>query len=209
MKKQLTMLVAVGMLVALAGTANAGIITPTDATSTSTIGGHRTIDTTIDSSGLSSGGLSGDILAETHTRANPTDDPETDNYWLSAKNATSLELIFTIPLSDIDSIHQWMYDNDNLVTNRRGLKTFDISFSRNGGTSYFSSIAAATLGDFSKAITLGQEAAQTKTFAEQTGVDTIKLSNITNFGEPYFGLSEIRFGGTAVPERGVEARPQK
>ncbi len=178
-----------------------GIIEPSGATATSTIDTTRTIDKTIDSSGLSGGGASGDILTETHLRTLNGDGTQ-NHYWISAKDPVDLELVFDLDgLYAIDSIHQWMHDNDG-GANNRGLKTFDISFSNDGGATYFSAIEAATLGDFTMApTTVGKEPAQTKAITgPASGANTIKLSNISNFGNDYYGLLEIRFGGTLIPE---------
>jgi hypothetical protein len=202
MKTTRNMLTAVMMMAAIglaAGAARAAtIVTPTGASSSTTIGSPRIIDATIDGSDLSSGGLSGDILSETHA---PNNDKA--GYWLSASGAPSggEVLEFTIPKSDIDAIHHWVYTRNGETD--RGLKTFDISFSTDNGATFPTTITAATLGDFSGPPPVAALLPQSKTFALQSGVTDIRLSNLVNFGDSsYIGLSEIRFGGPEgeVPE---------
>ena len=85
------------------------IITPTNATSTTWIGsGGRTIATTIDGSGLSSGGSSGNITNETHS----SNDANDAKYWLSdstamggAPTSATETLVFMLPEpSTVDTI---------------------------------------------------------------------------------------------------------
>ena len=199
-RNMLTVVVMVAAIALLAGAARAAtIVTPTAATSTTTIGSPRTIDKTIDGTGLSGGGTSGDILSETHSPNNSNTGP----YWLSASGAPSRDevLDFTIVKSDIDAIHHWVYTRNGETD--RGLKTFDISFSTDDGVTFPTKISAATLGDFSGPPPVADLLPQTKTFALQSGVTDIRLSNLVNFGDPsYIGLSEVRFGGpdSEVPE---------
>jgi hypothetical protein len=187
----------------LAGHAQAAIITPSAATSTSTIGGSRTIVEVINGSDLSAGGASGDILSETH-------DPLSDKagYWLSANGAGNAPIteILTFDLGgtfNVDAVHLWNYDRggDNPT---RAIKTFDISFSTNNGVSYDTTVTGATLGDFVGANNPrvnGEIAVQTKTFAVQSDVTNIKIDNIVIQGpNAYIGFAEIRFGATEIPE---------
>lgn len=187
----------------LAGHTQAAIITPVSATSSTTIGGSRTIGYTIDGSDLSAGGASGDILSETH-------DPLTDSagYWLSAKDAGDAPIteVLTFDLGgtfNVDAVHLWNYDRggDNPT---RAIKTFDISFSTNNGVSYDTTVTGATLGDFLGADNPrvnGEIAVQTKTFAVQSDVTNIKIDNIVIQGtNDYIGFAEIRFGETVIPE---------
>ncbi len=184
----------------------AEIITPTAATSTTTIGGSRTIAYTIDGSDLSAGGSSGDILTETHDQCT-----DSAGYWLSGDGAgsdTNEVIEFTLPsASDVNAVHLWTYWRGT-DSPTRGIKTVDISFSTDGGSTYPTTITGATLGDFlqgdnTAAQSDNETAVQTKTFATQTGVTHIKLTNIINFGNAYIGMSEIRFGGPdAAPAPG-------
>ncbi|MCH7228855.1 DUF6288 domain-containing protein, partial [Haloferula sp. A504] len=173
------------------------IITPVAATSTTTIGAPRTLTATIDGSGLSGGGVSGDILSETVGYVGA------DDHWLSASNAiddaanfrsTTEVLTYTLAeASSVDSIHLWPYIRSQ---NERGLRTFDLSFSFDGGSTYPVTIDAVTLGDFLIGPTGGSDGVQTRNFAEQTGVTHIRLTNLTTFGSTsYIGIAEIRFGG--------------
>ena len=83
MKTTLPLAALAGLALTASATA-AVIIIPTGATSTTTIGGSRTIGATIDSSDLSGGGTSGDIPAETHQVNN-----DSAGYWLSGSGAVS------------------------------------------------------------------------------------------------------------------------
>jgi len=177
----------------LAGTAKAAVITPTGASSTTTVGGSRTIAYTIDGSDLSLGGLSGDIPNETHAV-----NSDSAGYWLSGSGAPSGTevLTFAIPTSDVNSIYHWRYSRSGATG--RALKTFDISFSTDDGASFPTTITAAALGTFALP-SVAALPAETKTFALQTGVTHIRLSNLQNWGDgSYFGLSEIRFGTPEV-----------
>jgi MYXO-CTERM domain-containing protein len=181
------------VVTAAISTAHAAIITPTDATSTSYIGsGGRTIDKTIDGSGLSSGGLSGDVLSETHSLVY---EDGNDHYWLSARDAgRSGNEVLTFDLGeafDVDAVHIWQYAIAN--DTRRQIANADLTFSSDG-VNYgdlrqvsFSSVSATTLNS------------QSRTFSTVSNVTHIKMV-VTNSSD-YIGLSEIRFGGTAaVPE---------
>ena len=196
-RKHTLTLAASALLIAVGTSADAAVITPTSATSTSTIGGVRTIDKTIDASDLSAGGLSGDILSETHTN----NDSNSGGYWLSTNtggNVAGEVLTFTLEeATDISGIHMWGYER--IGSTSRTMKTFDLSFSTDGGANYTTTIAKASLGNF--AAPNDPIGVQTKTFATVSGVTTIKISNIENFGDAnYVGLSEIRF--EVVPEPG-------
>ncbi len=191
-------------LALLAGSANAAIITPTGATSSTSIGsGGRVIGETIDSSGLSGGGASGNILLETHD-LNTHNGPD---YWLSGNGAGNSpyteELIFDLGGTfNVDAIHVWSYDRSG--DNRgRAIKDIDISFSKDGGTAYGNKILGTSIADFLRNDVIGRVndeiPVQSRTFATVSGVTHIKLDNIVNHGNAYIGISEIRFGGV-VPE---------
>ena len=196
-------IVALFAVVLCTATTNAAtIVAPTLATSTTTIGvGSRTIDKTIDGSGLSSGGTSGDILTETHN-----DGYTNATYWLSASSAmggstTSTTEVLTFDLGgpyDVHTIYLWPY---NRAENSRGIRTFDIAFSTNGGSSFSSPVAAASLGmsDFPQGVNNGPSSVAARTITQQAGVTDIELTGLTTFGSTsYVALMEIRFG--VVPE---------
>ena len=186
------LLLAVGVSSASA----AVLITPDGATSSTTVGGTRTIAEAINNSDLSGTGIS---VTETHLI-----NSDSAGYWLSASTAVgsgtetiSFDLGGTY---DVDTIHQWVYTRSGAT--KRGLQTFDIAFSTNNGVSYSTAVTAASLsmGAFTEPAVTALPA-QTRTFTEQTGVTNIQFSNLQNFGDTsYFGLSEIKFEGTAVPE---------
>ncbi|MGB1128574.1 MAG: Ig-like domain-containing protein, partial [Haloferula sp.] len=170
--------------------ASSVVITPSVATTAFNIGGSRSLDKTIDSSGLSGGGISGDILSETHTN-----NSSGDAYWLSNSTGGNVDdIVLTYELaaaSDVNEIHLWGYYRGGTS---RSIQNFDLSFSTDGGATFPTTISKATLGNF-----VGPAdpiAVQTKAFALQAGVTHIRMSNFTNFGDSnYLGLSEIRFGG--------------
>ncbi len=187
----------VGLTPTLVKAQDPDCITPVSAASTTTVGGSRTIDYTIDGSDLSSGGASTDVPAETHQV-----NSDSAGYWLSGSGAVSGSEVLTFDLGgtfDVTGIHQWLYTRTGPETDR-GFKTFDVYVSTDGGSSYSLGVSAATLGDFAEPA-VGDLPAVTKTFATQSGVTHIELRNLVNFGDPsFYGLSEIRFqGGPAVP----------
>lgn len=202
MKKSITanffsFVIAVAGVAMISGTCLADIITPDSATSTTTIGGSRTIDAAIDGTLLSSEGTSGDILSETVAYAGNS------GHWLSASSAiddddnfrsTTEELTFDLGGTfDVDAFHLWPYVR---AESRRGLSSFDISFSSDG-VNYSSTI---TLSGFTKGTSSG-EPVQTQTFALQSGVTHIQMTNLTTFDSTdYIAVSELRFGGPTIPE---------
>lgn len=200
MKSKLPIFLAI-LLALLSPAVHAAIvITPTGATSTSTIGSPRTIDAAIDGTLLSSGGTSGDILSETVTFAGSA------GHWLSSINAIdddsnfrSTTEVLTFDLGgtfDVDTMYLWPYIRSERV---RGIRTLDISFSTNGGISYDTTLAAGTFADFTIDDQSGDQPVQTRSFTVQSGVTHIQLSNLTTFGSTnYIGISELRFG--AIPE---------
>jgi hypothetical protein len=183
----------------LAVTANAAvIITPTGATSSvGNIGGGRSIGATIDSSGLSGGGISGDILSETHNVATGSE------YWIGAGTSATLDFdlngVADIDTFDIDGVHLWNYNSSNNATNR-GLGVVDIFFSTDNGSNY--TLVAETV-TFAEATLNVVAPVQSKSFATVSGVTDIRLvaSNLGSTTHTAFG--EIRFN--AVPEPSTTA----
>jgi hypothetical protein len=172
------------------------VIKPASASSSTEINATRSISDSLDGVLLSAGGTSNNILEEVASYAG------SNGHWLSAITSidddanfrsTTEELIFTLGSPEsISKVHIWPYIR---AENIRGLKTFDISFSFDGGTSYPTTISAASLGDFTIGPTGGTDAVQTKSFSPQNNVTHIKLTNLTSFGSTnYLALSEIRFG---------------
>lgn len=189
-----------GMLM-IGPAASAAVINPNSATSTSTttIGGSRTIAAALNGSNLSGGGTSGDILSETHAAAGSS------GHWLSDQyptggGVTQADEVLTFDLDgtfDVDKIYLWDYIRPERA---RGIKTFDIAFSTNGGSTYSTAVSAASLGmaDFTIGASSGTASVQTRTITAQTGVTHIQFTNIQNFGQSRLAISEIRFG--EVPE---------
>lgn len=196
----LTATVALSLMV---GSAHGAIITPTAATTNSTVGGNRGIENVIDGSDLSSNGLSGNILSETHDQ-NLDSGP---GYWLSANGGGNVGNSTTLTFNlggtfSVDGVHIWTYhrggDNPS-----RAIESFDISFSTDGGSNYGSTINLSdwlSSQEAGYATVEGEIPVQSKSFATVEDVTHIKIDNIVNHGNAYIGLSEIRFN--AVPEPG-------
>jgi hypothetical protein len=169
------------------------VITPTSATSTTTIGAPRDIDSAI--SGLGLDGI-GDILVQTHDGGN------SNTHWLS--NTTSETVTFDLgggTAFDLDTIYLWTY---NRPERARGVRTFDIAFSTDGGSSFGTAVSAASLGltEFNIGTTNGSDRStvQTRSITKQNGVTDIQITNITNWGDSSrIAIPEIRFGDS-VPE---------
>ncbi len=168
-----------------------GVITPVGATSTSTVGGDRTIDKAIDASGLSDVSDPSSVLDDSHAY-------DTTAYWLSASTAVSSgteELTFDLGGAfNVDKVHYWTYERDG----DRNLRTFDISFSTDGGGTFSTPVSAASLNMADWAIGGSARApsfVRTATFDSLSGVTHIRFSNLQNHGDTqYFALYEIRFG---------------
>tara|TARA_B110000879_G_scaffold172437_1_gene223950 strand:+ start:579 stop:3089 length:2511 start_codon:yes stop_codon:yes gene_type:complete len=187
-------------------TATPTIITPV-AASSPTPAIYGDMDTLIDGSGLSGSGVSGvsgDILTETH------DYGAGANSWHS-NNDNGPTTVMTFDLGGtftVDSIHIWNWIGHNGVINR-SVKTVDISFSTDGGITYGNLID--NLGEFAKPASTNRTATpiatvpvSTITFpAAVSGVTHIKLTDFQNHGDPYTGMSEIRFG---EPKSSVDNR---
>ena len=175
--------------IALAGSAHAAvIITPISGTVNVQLDGAYGIENTIDGSGLSGGGTSGDILSETHSR----DSTGSGNAWLE-NSATPTVMTFDLGGTfTVESVHLWNYVHSN--GSQWGVATVDISFSTDGGSNYGNLID--DLGVFTQP---GDPiAAQTIGFSAVSGVTHIKLDGITGHSS-LTGISEIRFG-EAIPE---------
>ncbi|MCH7225434.1 FecR domain-containing protein [Haloferula sp. A504] len=166
--------------------ATPNIITPT---SVSTDGGstNTVLIDTINSSGLSGGGTSGDILSETHD--------DGGGQWISGNETSpNFEIIFDLGGTfAVDSVHLWNFRWGNQVVHW-GVESMDISFSSDGGESY---------GNLVNDLVFAQNAlnvptpAQTRTFPTVSGVTHIKLTDLHYHGSPYVGFAEIRFGGSS------------
>ena len=177
-----TIVISCGMT----GLASAAVITPTAASATTTSAGSAT--------NLRNG-----------TGLLPTGDPVlqqvTDGFrnqfgselWL-AKESTSPTLTFTLPAaSTIDGAHIWnLTQNATLAVRDRGVASFDISFSTDGGGTFPTTIAGLTLN---RAAAKSHDARQTLAFAQQTGVTHVQFSNLLNFSgsDNNIGLNEVRF----------------
>ncbi len=173
----------------------ATVVTPVGATSTSTVGGSRTIDKVIDGSGLFDVSDPSSVLDDRHVY-------DTNAYWLSVNGAVGAGtevLEFDLGGSyDINGLWHWKYTREA----DRPIKTFDISYSTDGGTNWTIPVAATSLGMTDWTTSLGTREdsyAEFRSFNTLVGATDIRFSNLQNYGDPgYFALFEIRF--SAVPE---------
>ena len=187
------------LMIGLAGTAQAAIITPTLVTATSSHSSYP-IGATIDGSGLSGGGTSGDILSELHATS------AANNCWLGDKDDNQVVDFTLAGAADVAAVHFWQYDrNSNGSWDRRTLSSFDIAFSTDNGTTYSTPIAITGIaGDDIAGSGSAIIPVQTFTFAQLTGVTNIQMTNLVNHGDnDWVAFSEIRFD--TVPEPGTMA----
>jgi hypothetical protein len=193
MKKNIILTLAVVTIVSIAlaaAPAHAAVITPASEVATSQFGDW--LDT-IDGTGLSGGGTSGDILSETHATGGG------GNFALfpGGPDYTGESITFTLAApSTVNEVHLWL-DRSTWGD----ITGFDLEFATDGTGTLFPTTALGITfdggaGDLS--------VVQTRTFAEQTGVTHIRLSNVVvtgvDAGKAYAGFNEIRFGDDAIPE---------
>ena len=206
-------------LAAVASSLKAAIIAPLLSTDTGSLTSSffssedaaRTIDSALNGSGLSATPTDANVLTVTHTSATATDNHYLGNVANTRTDQSDPTIqivneVLTFDLGgkfDVTDIYLWTYERSQAS---RGLVSFDIAFSTNGGASFSTPVAAATVGisDFALwgASSWNVQTPQQRTFSSAlTGVDVIQFSNIVNGGDTSrLGISEIRFGGTAVPE---------
>jgi hypothetical protein len=194
-------------LAALAGFATAAtIITPSGATSTTALSG-RTMTEAINGSLLTS--TDPDVLNWTHSLMTGT-----SGYWLSASGAATsgtevITLGFASPIT-VNKIYVWNYHRENPTWDDRALGSFIMSLSTDNGATYPTSIMDFQLSDI-RNTSLTAVPTEAFSFATQTGVTHIKLTNLKNLhqvygtGAPdadsnYIGVGEIRFDSAAIPE---------
>ena len=190
LNQQIKTLLPLAAFAGLALSANAAtIITPTSATASG--GGSGSPTNIVDSSGLSGGGISGDILSETHATAS-------GGNWFGLNPFAGQTITFVVPTdSTVDQVHVWPFWLGTGFDWQ--IDSFDIEVSTNAGGT-FTNIGSITLDDIQATGPSGAIAVQTRTFAEQTGVDQIRFSNIGNLGGAFAGISEVRFGSEPIPE---------
>ncbi len=170
------------------GAALADVLAPFSATGTpASIGSPTNL---INGNGLS--GV-GPILDQTHQTTHTKG-------WLISNTDPTNELVFNWDggAADLSGVYIWQYEQAGCCTGR-GVNTFDISFSTDGGANY-GTLFALSLD--SAAVNPGDEIAQTRTFDLQTGVTNVKFTNMTDFPEllnpGWLGLNEVRFEGTTT-----------
>ena len=168
------------------------VITPTGATSDTTVGSPRTIDKTIDGSGLGDVSDPLSVLDDTHVY-------DTNAYWLSASTAAAggtETLTFSLGAAfDVNEVYYWTYERDG----DRNIRTFDISYSTDGGATFSTPVSAASLNMADWAIggsVRDPSSVRTATFDTLSAVTDIRFSNLQNHGDAqYIALYELRFGG--------------
>ena len=196
--KSIKTILPIAAFAGLALSANAAVtvITPTGVVET--VSEFAGIENTINGIGLSGGGTSGDILSETHTPSGGGDHV----LFGGGPDYTTASATFTVPVSTVNQVHLWLYRGSSWGT----FTAFDLEFSTDAiGTD----VGLLTFGN-TQSIAFDGAAAdlsvvQTRTFAEQTGVTHIRLSNatgvlITGSTNSHGGFNEIRFGSDPVPE---------
>lgn len=171
----------------LSANAAVTVITPVSEVATNEFGDF--LDT-INGAGLSGDGTSGDILSETNTGSGNTFALLGDGTDFIGETVT-----FTLAeASTVDRVHLWVYNNGTWAI----AEGFDLEFSTDNGATFPTTVTGITF-DISELTNV-----QTRTFAEQTGVTDIRLSNVvaTVGNTLYAGFDEIRFGGdqAAIPE---------
>lgn len=200
MKLQHTVLTAL-TLTLIPAVSHATIVTPIGVTATTSGLSNRGIEKTIDGSGLS--GI-GDILTQTHVNAGISGD---DGYYLSnllagGSDPAAAEIIeFDLGgAATVAAIHVWQYDRSNTDWNGRGISTFDLAFSTDGGATFSTVLSGFSLTE--EPANGVAEPVQSLTFASQSGVTDIRIQNINIFDatQDRIGLSEVRFD--TVPEPG-------
>lgn len=221
--KAITTLSAVGLIASLgvATATQAAIIQPSSATATQNgsntqVNSARSITRSVDGTGLSATPTEANINTVTHTNGGVGSDGG-NNYWLSASNgmggsnpSTNLLVTFNLDTAyNIDTIYLWQYRRDGGNV-QRGVRTFDVQFSGDNGTSWSTAVSAASLGmsEFDIGATIGGPGGaglvnvQARSISEQLNVTNIRLTRVTSWGSSgYVSIPEIRFGG-AVPEPG-------
>ena len=175
--------------------AASSVITPAFATGTPH--DHGGTSWLINGNAVPSGqGLSGTgpVLAQEHVTSHMYG-------WLKNNQDPANELIFSWPVgeaADLTAVHIWQY-TQGCCTNR-GIDTFDMSFSTDGGANYSVPLPISLAEAAGGAV---NEISQTRAFAAQTGVTHVKFNNMTPFAPDaqgsWQGLNEVRFQGVVNP----------
>ena len=213
-KTTMSLAAAMGTLALAATSVNAAtVVTPIGVSSNSSqANASYTPDRMIDSSGLTA---AGDVSTWTHAisgagnyfNSGATTDSN-EKVWLTSSYTTPLDIIFTVPTdSTVGAIHTWPAAGTTEWNTNNNMESADLSFSFDGGSTFTTTI---TVGDFARDFT-SSKTTQTIEFAQQTGVDAIKLTNIYRFGgsigSPGMNIAEIRFSEetSVIPEPSTTA----
>jgi len=190
----MTLAVCVGLMIMglPAVSAWAVVIAPSGATGTPPSYGSPTY--LINGTGLSG---AGPVLAQPHNTTHTQG-------WLINNTNPANELVFQMPgARDLSGAHIWQYSQGTCCTGR-GVSSFDMSFSSDGGATYPTTLAGLTLAPASGT---SQETAQTLAFTPQTGVTHVKFNNMADFptlpSPGWQGLNEVRFEAAPVPLTGT------
>ncbi|MFA3790519.1 PEP-CTERM sorting domain-containing protein [Aliiglaciecola sp. SL4] len=164
------------VLVLASSISNAGLITASDVTASSTFFSYN-VDNLINGSGLSGAEHSGNFV----------------NKWMTDGTVTGVLTFDLGAIFDISSSSIWNYGGGCCGTGR-SVKDLGIEGSLDGVT-YF------TIGDF-----VLNESAGTPIFSETIALNTtaqyLKFNLNSNYGDTFTGLSEVQFDGviSSVPE---------
>jgi hypothetical protein len=120
--------------------------------------------------------------------------------WLISNTNPANNLTFEMPgPQDLTGVHVWQYSQGTCCTGR-GVSSFDMHFSFDGGSTYPTTLAGQTL---SPASGTSNETAQTLSFALQSSVTHVKFDNMIDFpalpSPGWQGLNEVRFEATGIP----------
>jgi len=120
--------------------------------------------------------------------------------WLINNTNGANEVVFTMQgKADLNGMYVWQYSQGTCCTGR-GVSTFDLEFSTDGGATYPTSM---NLGPLAAASGTSDETVQWVSFAEQTGVTHVKITGMQDFpslpSPGWQGLNEVRFQGVPSP----------
>ena len=126
---------------------------------------------------------SGDVLTNLHQVA----DNNKDKYWLSKPGIPGTNTFTLAGSADVDGIYVWQYNRLGGVP--RQIVSFSLAFSTDGST-YPTTISGLTLDTNAGGVLV---LPQTVPFDPQYGVTHIRMLDMVNGVDAYYGLCEVRF----------------
>jgi hypothetical protein len=195
-----TMIPALLLALATAGSASAQLIRPDSATAGSTFSASYDIGNAIDGSGLPAGFTLGSAHAVYAVNNHWT----TANGAIAAGNAFAV-FSFTTPQT-LSQFHLWNHQSNNIASNGfYAVTRFDLVF-RDASSNVLGQVldVAATGG-------VGQSLAQSFGFDTVTGVSSVLFRIDANSAPPghaganYTGVAEVAFSAAPIPEPGAAA----